>query len=188
MKRIYSITLLFTFSVLLIGCDGQGPVAAVNTPQKSSPAKTVRKARVRLDPTKNSVVRGVVTFTEVPGGIRVVADIAGLTPGQHGFHIHEKGDCSAPDASSAGSHFDPTHSKHGAPDSTERHVGDLGNIIADENGHAEYDRIDSDIALTGEKSIIGKSVIVHSDPDDFTTQPTGNAGGRVACGLIESIE
>ncbi len=145
-----------------------------------------KRAVAVLNPTKGNLVNGMVTFEAVEGGVRVVAKIDGLTPGKHGFHIHEFGDCSAPDAASAGGHFNPTHKQHGGPDSLERHVGDLGNVVADEKGHAEYERIDSVISLTGPDTIVGRSVVVHALADDYKTQPTGNSGGRVACGVIST--
>lgn len=146
------------------------------------------KAKAKLYPTKGNQARGEVTFTTVPGGVLIIADIEGLAPGKHGFHIHEFGDCSAPDASSAGGHFDPTHSRHGSPDAKERHVGDLGNIVADRKGTAHYERIDKIIALDGKDTIIGRSVIVHEKEDDFKTQPAGNSGTRQACGVIEVMD
>jgi len=142
------------------------------------------EATAILSPTKGNNVRGIVTFTEVSDGVRVVAHVEGLTPGKHGFHIHEHGDCSAEDASTAGGHFNPTNSKHGNYDSPERHVGDLGNIEANTQGVALYDRVDKVIKLSGDYSIIGRSVVVHTGEDDFVTQPTGNSGARAACGVI----
>lgn len=143
------------------------------------------KARAQLKPTQGNNVTGEVVFIEVEDGIKVVADIKGLTPGLHGFHVHESGDCSAPDGSSAGAHFDPLKSRHGGPDSGERHVGDLGNVVAGDDGTAHYERVDKIISFSGTNSIIGRSVIIHADPDDFKTQPTGNSGGRIGCGVIE---
>ena len=148
--------------------------------------KSVKKAVATLEPRSNSKVKGTVTFTKVAGGIRVVAKVEGLTPGSHGFHIHEKGDCSAPDAASAGGHFNPHGKPHGAPDKDERHAGDLGNIEANAAGKGKYDKIDPHLSLAGSDSIIGRSVIVHEKTDDLKTQPTGNAGGRVACGVINA--
>lgn len=148
----------------------------------------VTHAEAEIKPTKDSTVSGKVTFTSQPDGIKIVANITGLTPGVHGFHIHEFGNCSAPDASSAGGHFNPHKELHASPDSPHRHVGDLGNLTADERGNAHYERIDKVITLTGANSIIGKSVIVHADKDDFTTQPTGNAGGRLSCGVIKAVK
>lgn len=146
------------------------------------------KASALLSPTKGSSVHGIVTFQAVADGVLIVADVYGLQPGKHGFHVHEKGDCSAEDASSAGGHFNPTSKPHGGPDSSERHVGDLGNIVADKAGHAHYERVDKLVKLEGGESIIGKSVIVHAAEDDLKGQPTGNAGGRLACGVIEQAK
>jgi Cu-Zn family superoxide dismutase len=150
----------------------------------SAQAESVTKAIAVLSPTKDSSVSGTVTFTKVDGGVKIVADVAGLTPGQHGFHIHEFGDCSAPDATSAGGHFNPGHMQHGGPDAAVRHAGDFGNLEADASGKAHYERVDTMISLEGADSIIGHGVIVHAKADDLKTQPTGNAGARVACGAI----
>jgi Cu-Zn family superoxide dismutase len=148
------------------------------------PADTIAKAIAVLNPASGSQVHGTVIFTKEDNGIRVVALIAGLTPGKHGFHIHEFGDCSAPDASSAGGHFNPGHMPHGGPNDKEHHVGDMGNINADSSGVAHLDYTDNSITLSGSNSIIGHSVVVHASPDDFKTQPSGNSGTRVACGVI----
>jgi len=137
-----------------------------------------------LHPTEGNEVHGIVTFTKEEGWVRVVADIEGLTTGKHGFHIHEFGDCSSPDGKSAGGHFNPEGKQHGGPDGAERHVGDLGNIEADDSGKAHYNRVDSHVALGGANSIIGRGVIIHAKADDMTSQPTGAAGARLACGVI----
>jgi Cu-Zn family superoxide dismutase len=144
----------------------------------------VAKGVAVLSPTKGSNVSGVVTFTKVDGGVMIIADMTGLTPGKHGFHIHEFGDCSAADATSAGGHFNPHNMEHGAPDALMRHAGDFGNLEADESGKAHYERMDTIISLKGAHSIIGHGVIVHEKADDLKSQPTGNAGARVACGVI----
>ncbi|HTD67225.1 MAG TPA: superoxide dismutase family protein [Candidatus Limnocylindria bacterium] len=146
-----------------------------------------RHAMAELSPASGSNVRGTVHFYETPKGIRVVAKVSGLTPGLHGFHVHDKGDCSAPDASSAGGHFNPTSMKHGGPNDVERHAGDFGNITADASGEATFETVDSHISFDGPNSIIGRGVIVHANPDDLKSQtPTpGNAGKRVACGNIQ---
>lgn len=137
-----------------------------------------------LEPTQGNTVTGIVKFTKVDGGVHVQAHIEGLTPGLHGFHVHQYGDLSAPDGASAGGHFNPSGHDHGGPDAEKRHIGDLGNLEADENGHAHYDRVDAHLSLSGVDSIIGRGLVVHADPDDLTSQPTGNAGGRVAVGVI----
>lgn len=160
-----------------------GTEAALSANPQAEYAGTVQ-ARAVLTPTSGSHVHGFVTFRETSKGVLVIASARGLSPGPHGFHIHEFGDCSASDGSSAGGHFNPDNKVHGAPEGLERHAGDLGNIIADPNGRARYQRIDSLIQLSGPKSIIGKSIIIHEHSDDFKTQPTGNAGSRLSCGVI----
>lgn len=142
------------------------------------------KAVAVLQPTKDNNVKGTVTFTKAQNGVRVLAAIEGLSPGKHGFHIHEYGDCSAPDATSAGDHFNPHGAPHGAPTDVKRHVGDLGNVEADISGKARLDWVDPLLSFEGKDSIIGRSIIVHAEPDDLKTQPTGGAGARVACGVI----
>jgi Cu-Zn family superoxide dismutase len=159
------------------------------TPEVKTPERKVKKAYAVIDPTQGFEAVGAVTFAAMPeGGVRIIADIGGLKPGKHGFHIHEHGDCSAPDASSAGGHFNPTNKKHGGPDTAERHVGDLGNIEANASGFAHYDRVDTLISLDGPNSIIGKSVLIHEDEDDLTTDPSGNSGKRIGCGMVVIAE
>ena len=150
-------------------------------------AQDATKATVKLESKSGSQVTGTVTFTKSGDDVQVVADIAGLKPGKHGFHIHEKGDCSAPDAASAGAHFNPTQHKHGGPATTERHEGDLGNIEADASGKAHLDW-KGKMSLSGADSIIGKSVVVHEKDDDLKTDPSGNSGARIACGVIEAAK
>jgi Cu-Zn family superoxide dismutase len=154
----------------------------------AEPAQEIEKAICVLHPTEGNDVRGTVTFTRNGSTIRVVAEVEGLTPGKHGFHIHENGNCSASDATSAGGHFNPDDSRHGGPDDEERHVGDLGNIEAGDDGSARLEMEDSVIAFSGENSIIGRAVVVHAGEDDLTSQPTGEAGGRLACGVIGVAE
>lgn len=137
-----------------------------------------------LMPTAGSTVHGTVTFTVVDGGVRVTAQAEGLAAGDHGFHVHEFGDCTAPDGTSAGGHFNPAGAPHAGPDAQARHVGDLGNLTADTQGMANYDRLDHAIRLDGPHGVIGRAVIVHAAPDDLATQPTGAAGARLACGVI----
>ncbi len=142
------------------------------------------RAVAQLQPTKDSKVSGTVTFTKAEAGVKVSARLTGLAPGMHGFHIHEFGDCSAPDGASAGGHFNPSGEPHAAPSEAHRHAGDLGNVEAKGDGSADLDYVDAAASLEGPSSILGRGVIVHANPDDFKTQPTGNAGGRVACGVI----
>lgn len=154
----------------------------------SAPANRARIAIAQLDPTQGNNVRGTVSFMEEEDGIRVVTNITGLSPGEHGFHIHEHGDCSAPDATSAGGHFNPTGEPHASPHDDRRHAGDFGNIEASSAGVARADFVDAKLTFDGPNSILGKGVIVHADRDDLKSQPSGNAGARVACGVIELQE
>jgi Cu-Zn family superoxide dismutase len=143
-------------------------------------------AYAELKPTQGSTVKGRVDFKPAQGGVLVTARIEGLTPGTHGFHVHEKGDCSAPDGASAGGHFNPTTKPHAPREAADRHAGDLGNVEANAQGVAEVKFVDAHLKLSGPESIVGKGVIVHEKADDITTQPTGNAGGRKACGVVEA--
>src|SRR5687768_4439742 len=131
---------------------------------------------------------GTVTFKEAgENKVKVSYDLKGLTPGKHGFHIHEKADLSAPDYSSAGPHFNPTKHKHAGPDAGERHAGDLGNVEADTSGNAKGN-VTADGLTIGSgaaNDIVGRSVVVHEKADDLKTDPSGNSGGRVAAGAIE---
>lgn len=145
---------------------------------------TINRAIALIVPTKGNSVHGVVTFEKIDKGVRVVANLIGLAPGKHGFHIHEFGDITSDDGSSAGGHFNPTGMPHSMPMSEERHAGDMGNIEADENGVAHLDYIDPVMELNGKYSIIGRGVIIHEKEDDFKTQPTGNAGARIGYGVI----
>lgn len=151
----------------------------------SAPTDTP-SAQAVMQPTQGQSARGVVTFTQKREDVLVVASFSGLTPGGHGFHIHEKGDCSAPDATSAGGHFNPAAKKHGHPHHGEHHSGDLPMLQADASGNASLTVTLSGISLRPDSStnIVGRGLIVHAAPDDYQTQPTGNAGARVACGII----
>jgi len=169
----------FLVGVLVLGAGSLG---------LSAQAPAAAKATVKLAPTANQTARGEVTFTAESGGVHVVGSFSGLVYGEHGFHVHEKGDCSAPDGTSAGGHFNPATQPHAAREATARHVGDLGNLKADPYGLARVDFVDKTLSLSGPNSIIGKAVITHEKADDFTTQPTGNAGARQACGVIEAAK
>jgi len=160
-----------------------GFTTQAQTPEEKSSAPL--KAVAVLHPTAGNKVSGTVTFTEVADGVQVRAEITGLTAGNHGFHVHEFGDCSATDAASAGAHFNPTSKPHAGPDATERHVGDMGNLEADASGKATVDYVDHHISLTNDQqSVIGRSVLVHAKADDLKSQPAGDSGARVACGTI----
>ncbi len=149
----------------------------------AAPAPVTRAVAV-LNPLGSSGVSGTATFTKVEGGVKVSARVTGLKEGAHGFHVHEFGDCSAPDGLSAGGHFNPTAEPHAGPHDAQRHTGDLGNLTAGADGVATVEYVDPRASFDGPNSVLGRGVIVHANADDFKTQPTGNAGGRVACGVI----
>jgi Cu-Zn family superoxide dismutase len=162
------------------------PAAAPPAPAPAPPPAAPKEATADLAPASKSKVKGTIAFKEVDGGVEVTANVEGLTPGDHAYHVHEKGDCSAPDAKSAGGHFNPSGHPHGAPDAAEHHEGDFGNLTAGKDGKASKTFVMKGITVAdGPTSIVGKGFIVHEKADDFKTQPTGNAGGRVACGVIQ---
>ena len=148
-------------------------------------ATDIEMATAVIHPTEGNSAEGVITFTQTNEGIRVEANISGLSADAlHGFHIHEYGDCRADDGTSAGGHYNPQGMDHGAPTDSERHIGDLGNLSANSDGVATLDYVDPVLSFSGANSIIGYGVIVHAGEDDFVTQPTGDAGGRIGCGVI----
>jgi Cu-Zn family superoxide dismutase len=146
---------------------------------------SVQQAVAVLHATSGQKAHGVIRFTQSGETVQIVAELSGLNPGQkHAMHIHEFGDCSAPDATSAGVHYNPEGHPHALPTENVRHAGDLGNVQADAQGKARYEIRVNNITVAGTKNpVIGRSVIVHAKPDDGG-QPVGNAGGRIACGVI----
>ena len=145
----------------------------------------IKQAIAVLHPTEGNKTKGTVRFTEQGNSVRIVAHVEGLNPGQkHAIHVHEFGDCSTADARSAGSHYNPEKHEHGLPEKDKRHAGDLGNLQADAGGKAHLELTVNNISIAGNKNpILGRCVIVHAKPDDGG-QPVGNAGGRIACGVI----
>src|SRR5574341_492950 len=157
-------------------------VACQSTPEDSP------RATAALQPTKGNKAFGEATFEQVGDKVRVIVFVQNLPPERElGFHIHEAGDCSSGDGMSAKGHFNPHGKPHGNPASAERHAGDLPMLKAGKNGRAKLDVTVDQITLTpGPASIVGRGLIVHADPDDYKTQPTGNAGARLACGVIKA--
>lgn len=150
-----------------------------------------RMALATLQPTAGNTTSGMVAFIQADAdneAIRVVGKIVDIAPGRHGFHVHEIGNCTTPDASSAGEHFNPANAHHAGHEAEVRHVGDLGNLVANADNTATFDFYDDHMEFVGMNSIIGKSFIVHADEDDLTTQPAGNSGDRIACGVIENLQ
>jgi len=138
-------------------------------------------AGAQVDARSGSTVSGNVTFSDLGGAVQVDAKFAGLTPGEHGFHVHEAGDCSAADASSAKGHYNPAGQRHGHHDSKVRHGGDMPNLVANAQGEARLSAELKDLTVS---ELVGRSVVVHADPDDYMSQPAGNSGKRIACGVI----
>jgi len=145
------------------------------------------RASANLQPTKNGKASGTVDFYQIGGKVRVIGKISGLVPGrQHGFHIHEAGDCSSGDGMSTKGHYNPLAKAHAHFSTPERHAGDMPALSADTNGNASFDtELDVITVTAGPTSVVGRGLIVHADPDDYKTQPTGNAGARIACAVIE---
>lgn len=184
--KIKILNLLIIFAAVsmisFFGCERGN-----DTPQvyMEPEAVSFNKAVAVVRPLSNSGVTGLVYFNKIQNGIKVIADIKGLKPGKHGFHIHEFGDLRADDGTTAGGHFNPENMPHGAPDmDTMRHVGDLGNIIALDDGTAHFEWVDTKITFSGKHSIIGRAVIIHQGEDVYVSQPTGDAGARIGGGVI----
>lgn len=154
---------------------------------KPEPVSALNAAGVAvIHPTEGHHVHGIVRFIPVSGGLRITADLQGLVPdSSHGFHIHQYGDCTAADGSSAGGHYNPENQPHAGPDAIHHHAGDLGNVRADAEGEAHLDMTVKDLTVDrASNPVIGRAVIVHEKADDLKSQPTGAAGARIGCGVI----
>jgi Cu-Zn family superoxide dismutase len=152
------------------------------------PAAPGPAAVAELKSASGSAVAGTLQFAVSSTGVAITGELNGLPASTtHGFHIHEKGDCSAPDAKSAGEHFNPTGQPHGDPLSTATHLGDIPNVQSDAEGHASVNATITSATLRdgGPNDLVGKAVIVHAQPDDYETQPSGNSGDRIACGVVQ---
>jgi len=167
MKKLASLT----FSLLLVG-------ACVSTSSGPSAIAT-------LAPTSGQTASGTVLLTQMAdGSVDVKVDLTGVPAGIHGFHVHDKGDC-GDNGNAAGGHFNPTTEAHGAPDMPPHHAGDFGNVTANDAGEVHTRFTTRSVTVEpGAKSAIGHAVILHANPDDLKTQPTGNAGARIACGVV----
>ena len=148
---------------------------------QTSPGRTMATIEGR----SGQSLTGEAEFMMHGGQLMITVTVKGAPPGVHAVHIHEKGDCSAPDATSAGGHFNPGGHPHGAPDAKEHHAGDFGNMEVGADGRGQLMIHSTDLALSGPNSVIGRAIIIHEKADDFVTQPTGNAGGRIGCGVIK---
>lgn len=164
---------------LLIACQPE------TKHSETVPNPSFNKAVAVVSPIGDSGVSGTVKFEKTDAGVSVTAVFSGLEEGNHGFHIHQYGDCTASDGTSAGGHFNPGDNEHSSPEATNRHMGDMGNIKANSNGEASLYYVDKAITMD---QIIGRGIIVHAGEDDLTSQPSGAAGARIACGVIGIAE
>jgi len=183
-------------ALAVAGCESSGKddSSSTSAQKMDTDGKAAAVANLKTAPAASTQPKwgkptGTVTFTQAGDDkVKVAYDLKGLTPGTHGFHIHEKGDLSAADFSSAGPHFNPTKHKHAGPKSSERHAGDLGNIEADTSGNAKGTVTAEGLSIGSgaANDIIGRSIVVHEKADDLKSDPSGNSGARVAAGVIEA--
>jgi Cu-Zn family superoxide dismutase len=190
-------TILIVAALAVVGCSrgenssvaGSYATAqpeAVLPPPAEVPNATGRRANISA--TNGNEAAGALELVADKGAVTITGRITGLQPNTaHGFHVHEIGDCSAPDASSAGGHFNPTSQPHGNPATPPHHAGDILNVTADSQGTANVNAKVEGVTLgdAGPSDIVGKAIVVHAKPDDYKTQPSGGSGDRIACGVIE---
>lgn len=198
----YSIIAGLAMAVAIVGCtpDQKDTTPVTTAPMAAEPAAPAPPpvvsapteipsghAVVSLKSAADMKVSGDLTLTARVGGVDISGTINGLTPGtQHGFHIHETGDCSAPDFKSAGGHFNPGNHEHGNPNSTMHHAGDMMNLAVDDDGSATMDVTVQGVTLGdgGADDVMNRAIVIHAGPDDYTSQPAGDSGSRIACGVI----
>ncbi|MDO4708992.1 MAG: superoxide dismutase family protein [Pseudomonadota bacterium] len=190
MDKILKNTLPLACGLLLVACNQDAVVSAETAAPLEVPAVTAVpvEASISLEAKSGSQVAGELRLVREGEGVRLTGQIRGLSAnGEHAFHIHESGDCSAEDGSSAGGHFNPTAQAHGRSAHGEHHLGDQDNLQANAEGVAEVNAFFPGVSLGdgAASDAAGKAVIVHAGVDDYTSQPTGNAGGRIACGVIK---
>jgi Cu-Zn family superoxide dismutase len=186
-ERRTRLAVLVAGALLASGASVPAPTAA--TPATAPAHAPLAEAVVVLAPASGSLVSGQLQLHPQADGLRLTGTIGGFAPGsQHGFHVHEHGDCRAADASSAGGHFNPAAAPHGRMGHGLHHAGDVDNLQADAAGVAHVDLVLPGLTLGdgGADDVLGRAFIVHADADDYRSQPAGNAGARVACGVIRA--
>jgi len=169
-------------ALLLYGCT-----TAKSSSSAAAPPPAGSTAAATIEARSGSTVTGTATFTQHGDVVHVIVEVSNAPQGVHAVHLHEKGDCSAPDAASAGGHFNPTGMAHGSPDAPAHHAGDFGNMTVGEDGHGKLE-LDSTMLTVapGDRSVVGRAIVVHAKADDMTTQPSGNAGERIGCGVVSA--
>lgn len=170
----------------LTACAGTAPEHEAMAHDHAAALHGPMLAIAHVMPTQGNAARGTVRFEQIEVGVRITGEISGLRPNSlHAFHLHEFGDCSAPDGTSAGGHYNPDGHQHAGPDAPAHHAGDFGNLQADASGTARVDLVSDDLSVSGPRNpVLGRSVVIHAQADDLVTQPTGNAGGRIGCGIV----
>ena len=164
---------------LFLGC------ASSKSSTTTSPPAAGPQASATIEARSGSALSGTAVFTQTGAGVHIVVEVSNAPQGIHAVHLHEKGDCSAPDATSAGGHFNPTGMAHGSPDAPAHHAGDFGNMTVGEDGHGRLELDSTMLTIApGERSVVGHAIVVHAKADDMQTQPTGNAGARIGCGVV----
>jgi Cu-Zn family superoxide dismutase len=190
MNHVLRTITIASFVGALAACGGQ-TTKPTPPPAPPKPVSTAQSATVVLASASGSLVSGKLTLRPMGDGVHLTGEIGGLTPNSvHAIHIHEKGDCSAADASSAGGHFNPAGQPHGQVGHGAHHAGDMDNLNSDAEGVAKVDAHASGVTLGGgaANDVAGRAVIVHAVQDDYKSQPAGNAGARVACGVIKVVQ
>jgi Cu-Zn family superoxide dismutase len=183
---------LAVLGVLAVGCENMSP--SRDEQKKTGTDRMVAKADAPVAVAEihgagdnKDKIHGTVTFTQMENGVKVVAEVDGLTPGKHGIHVHEGKDLSAPDLKGSGKHYNPAGEshKHSGPDDAQRHAGDLGNIEADDKGHGHLELTTDMLSVNGKNSVVDRSVIIHAKEDDLKNQPAGNSGDKIAGGVVK---
>lgn len=179
--RVKPLLLLMLFCITFVSCDAVDEILTLTT---------LTEAVAIIGAASGSELSGIAMFLQDGDSITVFIEIEGVSPGLHAVHIHESGDCSAADGTSAGGHWNPTDVAHGKWGEGEFHLGDLGNIEVGEDGIGTFELTTDlwEIGTGSDFDIVGKGIIVHAEADDFTSQPSGNAGARIGCGAIELVE
>lgn len=188
---------LLAAGIALAGCKDEqpepaevDPATAATPAEEVTPVPTLTSNVAGAELSGPGGAKGIVTFTEEPGGVHVVARIEGAKAGTHGFHVHAGGSCDAPDFKSAGDHFNPGNTQHGGPTAPQHHAGDFGNVDVGADGTGNLDMVTSELSLGsgGANDVLGKAMILHEGTDDLTTQPSGNSGARIACGVVQRAQ